>query len=283
MYFYPPQIWRIGPIQLPGYGTCLFIGIIGFLLTFFFLRKKPKFHLRWRNFFWVLASGGFFFFIGAFAWDHLCHFMSGDGTSGGISFLGGVVFGIPLFYLLLVLVYPIREQRMALMNLIFPCIAIGHAFGRIGCFFGGCCYGMPVEGYGIIYGVNSAASIRYDGWVSVFPIQLVESGFLVLLYFFLLFFPKKEYRMESYCLGYGVARFIIEFFRGDNRGVFIPGLTPSQFLSILLISFAIVHILVRRKYPYKELDYSGLETKKMRKKRLEGDSEQMNLAKANEE
>ncbi len=273
MYFYPPQIWKIGSAQFPGYGTCLCFGIVAFLLTFFFLRRNPKFKIRWRYFIWVLGAGGFFFFLGAYMWDHLCHYLSHDGTTGGISFLGGVVFGLPLFYVLLLLVYPIREQRMALMNLIFPCIAIAHAFGRIGCFFGGCCYGLPTDGYGIIYGPESAASIRYGGWVSVFPIQLVESFFLVLLYLFLLFFPKKSYRMESYCLGYGTARFIIEFFRGDNRGVFIPGLTPSQFLSILLILFAAIHLVIRWKIPYKELDYPGLETRKMRRKRLEGTQE----------
>ena len=268
MYFYPPKTWNIGPAKIAFYGTFMSIGIGFFIAVFLILLKKERFQIKWRNFIWVFLAGGLLFGLGAYGWDHLCHFLGGDGTQGGISFLGGVVFGLPLFYLILVLVYPVREQRIAVMNFIFPAVAIGHAFGRIGCFFGGCCYGLPTEGFGVIYDSDSLAAARYYDGVSVFPIQLVESLFLFGLFFFLLFFKKKQFRMEAYCLGYGVARFIIEFFRGDNRGAFLPFLSPSQFLSILLIAFAIIHLILLRKYPYRPLEIRLLETKRMRNARL---------------
>lgn len=268
MYFYPPKIWNIGPAKIAFYGTFMSIGIGFFIAVFLILLKKERFQIKWRNFIWVFLAGGLLFGLGAYGWDHLCHFLGGDGTAGGISFLGGVVFGLPLFYLILVLVYPVREQRIAVMNFIFPAVAIGHAFGRIGCFFGGCCYGLPTEGFGVIYDSDSLAAARYYDGVSVFPIQLVESLFLFGLFLFLLFFKKKQFRMEAYCLGYGVARFIIEFFRGDNRGAFLPFLSPSQFLSILLIAFAVIHLILLRKYPYRPLEIRLLETKRMRDARL---------------
>ena len=138
MYFYPPKTWNIGPAKIAFYGTFMLIGI-GFLIAIFLiLLKKEHFQIKWRNFIWVFLAGGLLFGLGAYGWDHLCHFLGGDGALGGISFLGGIVFGLPLFYLILVLIYPIREQRIAVMNFIFPAIVaivLGHLIGVTGVWF----------------------------------------------------------------------------------------------------------------------------------------------------
>lgn len=116
------------------------------------------------------------------------------------------------------------------------CIPMFHTFGRIGCFLGGCCYGVEWE-----YGIDLAHS-HAPGAAGVprFPIQLVESAFclilcLVLLYLFDRRHWKGKHILFTYLLAYPIARFIIEFFRGDEYRGFFLGLSTSQIISILII------------------------------------------------
>ena len=66
--------------------------------------------------------------------------------------------------------------------------------------------------------------------------------------------------MGVYLVGYGVWRFFIEFIRGDieERGKFIPGLTPSQFWSILMVIGGIAFFFI-----YKYFD-KKIEEKKVK-------------------
>ena len=50
--------------------------------------------------------------------------------------------------------------------------------------------------------------------------------------------------MNIYLILYGIFRFLIEFVRGDDRGSFIPGLTPSQFWAIIMIVMGILFMFV---------------------------------------
>jgi phosphatidylglycerol:prolipoprotein diacylglycerol transferase len=42
---------------------------------------------------------------------------------------------------------------------------------------------------------------------------------------------------------YGVSRFVIEFYRGDNRGLVFDVLSTSQFVSLLLVPLSIVMLI----------------------------------------
>ena len=97
------------------------------------------------------------------------------------------------------------------------------------------------------------ASGKY-GWEKVVPIQLFEAIFLFLLaaFLFMLVWKKKGFGLSGYLIGYGVWRFVIEFFRTDDRGAsFIPGLTPSQVTAILMVLIGVVLIaayyIIRKK------------------------------------
>ncbi len=102
-----------------------------------------------------------------------------------------------------------------------------HSFGRIGCFFSGCCYG-----------VESQLGIMLDG-VKRFPVQLL-SAFLLLVLFLMLFiiFEKNVFsgKLLYIYLGiYAVGRFFIEFLRGDEVRGKILIFSTSQFISIILL------------------------------------------------
>ena len=64
----------------------------------------------------------------------------------------------------------------------------------------------------------------------------------------LLFKFKFKYNMSLYLVSYGIWRFVIEYFRADYRGDFIPGLSPSQFWSIVMVLLGVAIFFVYRKF-----------------------------------
>ena len=106
-------------------------------------------------------------------------------------------------------------------------IPLFHSFGRVGCFFSGCCYG-----------VSSRHGFILDG-IKRFPVQLL-SAFLLLVLFLVLFimFEKNLFsgKLLYIYLGiYAVGRFFTEFLRGDEVRGKIWVLSTSQLISILLL------------------------------------------------
>lgn len=153
----------------------------------------------------------------------------------GATFYGGLLFALMLFPVLLRFrknrAVPIYD-RLCDLAIFIPA---GHFFGRIGCFLGGCCYGYPTDSiFGVVFPENSLPYQTY-GAVAVHPAQLYEAAFLLILFVVLLIFGKKN-ALPFYLMFYGIGRYLVEFFRGDDRGVVgtIP-LSPAQIISLLLL------------------------------------------------
>ena len=151
---------------------------------------------------------------------------------GGSVFYGGLI-GI----LIVGLVYT-RKKHLSARYLDIAAIGIPlfHVFGRLGCFFSGCCYGIE-SSFGFVYHYSP---IPYANGVRRFPVQLLEAAFnacLCLLIFSL--FRKKKWEgklLSLYLFAYPTFRFFDEFLRGDaHRGIWY-GLSTSQWLSLLLIT-----------------------------------------------
>jgi phosphatidylglycerol:prolipoprotein diacylglycerol transferase len=118
-----------------------------------------------------------------------------------------------------------------------------HAWGRIGCFFNGCCYGIESNAW---YAMKFTTTD-----VKVLPINLWEASFLFLLsasLFFLLLKKNFQFGFPVYLITYGVWRFAIEYLRGDDRGSFVPGISPSQFWSIIMIIGGVVYLIIQLYY-----------------------------------
>ena len=68
--------------------------------------------------------------------------------------------------------------------------------------------------------------------------MLYEAVFLFILFgvccFIFLKYNTKQ-NLSIYLIAYGLFRFFIEYLRGDERGSFIPGISPSQFWSIIMV------------------------------------------------
>ncbi len=135
------------------------------------------------------------------------------------------------------------------------CIPLFHTFGRIGCFLSGCCYGIECD-FGFYFNYSSAPDCS---GVRRFPVQLVEALFELLIFItlFILFDKKKisgKMTFIGYMVSYSIARFFLEFLRGDTYRGHIGVLSTSQFISILILSFFIIYLIVsviRSKYKTK--------------------------------
>lgn len=172
---------------------------------------------------------------GKFKLKHLAEMFGGNVFYGG--FIGSVI---------ALSIYSKRKKTMAkkgFMDIYAICVPLFHAFGRIGCFLGGCCYGVE-SNFGFIAPHNDL--LPGFGGVRRFPISLVECVFNLLLFAVLLYLYKKQKfsgkMIYIYMLIYPIGRFVFEFFRGDLiRGIYF-GLSTSQWISIVLFIIGFVGI-----------------------------------------
>src|SRR6187401_3303490 len=161
--------------------------------------------------------------------------------SGGV-FYGGLILAVA------VALWYIRRAGLPLWttcDAFAPGIALGHVVGRFGCFFAGCCYGKPTTlPWGITFtDAFAAANVGTPLGVKLHPTQLYEAGAegLILLVLLLTERKGKPYAGRTfwlYILLYAVTRFIIEYFRGDERGT-VGIFSTSQFISLVLVPLAI--------------------------------------------
>lgn len=173
-----------------------------------------------------------------------------ESVKSGIVYFGGL-----LGYLLTLQCFcKIKRYQTNLINdIIAVVIPLFHGFGRIGCYFGGCCYGKIID---------SPISIPYrilsedESWQYRIPTQLLEAlfEFVIFIVLYKQYCKNKEKTLTSqnllmrYLFTYSVWRFVIEFFRGDIlRGIYY-GYSFSQYICILIWLYLCVikYISIRR-------------------------------------
>lgn len=171
---------------------------------------------------------------------------------GGLVFYGGLLAGLATAVLY------INAKRLSVMktlDAIAPGMAAGHAVGRIGCFFAGCCYGKPTHvPWAVVF--TDPESLAPIG-VPIHPTQLYSSANEFIIFLILRWISKrKAFDGEvawSYLLMYSVTRFIIEYFRGDPRGSVFGGLfSTSQFIGIFSAALAFIMLIVCSSKPKRD-------------------------------
>jgi len=237
-----PVLVRFGPLTIHTYGFLVALGV-GLGLWFLAVQAK-KYGLDAPR----IVDAGFYIILisllGAklvMLLGNFSYYMQYPGElvslarSGGV-FQGGLVFGatFALWYF--------RRRRIPtwkVADLAGPALALGHGFGRIGCFMAGCCYGrecpLPL---GVVFQSEYAHELTgIPVGKPLYPVQLVESA-LNFLNFFILFFLLRRRTFDGqvfsfYIINYSVIRFFTEYFRGDHReGVFLlRGASPFLSLS----------------------------------------------------
>ncbi|MFH1395365.1 MAG: prolipoprotein diacylglyceryl transferase [Candidatus Omnitrophota bacterium] len=235
---------QIGPVTFYSYGLCVAIGFL--MSAFFLLRGANKYTEISKGtildcLITLLISGligGRLLYV-CINWEYYLRFplrilMFHE---GGLAFQGALIAAV-FSGIIFCRVKKISFWKMS--DLIVPYIVLGQAFGRIGCFFNGCCYGKIIQ----------------NGWRVMFPgedvcrmpVQLYSSLVLFLICFLLL--QLRRYRLFQgsifalYLILYGIVRFFMDFLRGDNL-VLVWGIKLSQVIGLgtFLIGLALFVLL----------------------------------------
>jgi len=247
-----PVLFKLGPITIYTSGVFVFLGI--FVGWFVSKLEAKKDGIPGQTF---LIISFWTFFFGIFG-QRIVYilmewriFLNNPNslvfTRSGFVFYRGIILAVLTIFIL--------TKKYKINFLKFADIAaygtpLGHALGRIGCFFYGCCYGKPTtSSIGILFPRESPAGSL---GVKVIPTQLISAVFLFLLFFLLLFLKRKKkfngQILLAYTFFYGIFRFIIEFYRADPR-VEVFSLSFSGFFSLILVILSVFLYFLWRRRP----------------------------------
>ena len=240
-----PILFRLGGLTVYAYGFFLATGfILGLALAVLKARRAGiPFERVVDLFFLTVLSGivgarGLFVLINfnLFREDPLAIFKLWE---GGLVFYGGLVLAA-----VVAIVY-LRIRRLPvwkLADMFSPPVSLGLFFGRIGCFFAGCCYGQETSlPWGVIFRDGRSLAPLH---VPLHPTQLLDAVNGLGIFFFLLWWEKRK-RFDGqvfwlFLLLYSCGRFLVESLRGDPRGFVLGGLlSTSQGLGVLLAAGAL--------------------------------------------
>lgn len=237
-------------LTIPSYGTMMMLGML--VAGVLGIHRTIRAGLRWEDALFIgvcgvgtgLIGAGFLYGIVTYGAKQLFQLL----LSGriftqpwGLVFYGGLLGSIPG----VILAGSIAKIQLRLFVApLLPCIPLAHAFGRMGCFLAGCCYGAPTQWpVGVIY-TQSFTGVPTG--IPLLPVQLWESALLFLLTVLLLSFSsrlKPQQLLGIYALLYGVFRFGLEFLRYDSiRGLW-HGLSTSQWISMGILLAGVILLL----------------------------------------
>ncbi len=230
--------------QIPLYGLFLVVGtVVGILLLYLTAPQKGLFRddalysglyaliggLLGAKLLYLLTAlpilvRHFAYFSGSFSAFYALF-------AGGYVYYGGLLGGVFTMWL-----YSRQFKTPFLPYLDHAAIFLPliHAFGRVGCFFAGCCYGIPYQGiFAVIFPLETLGLAG----VALFPVQLLESLLNFLLFLGLFFVFRKQRKSgqaaATYLVCYALIRFALEFLRYDEvRGSFWL-FSTSQWISVI--------------------------------------------------
>ncbi|MGB9893551.1 MAG: prolipoprotein diacylglyceryl transferase [Candidatus Saccharicenans sp.] len=238
-----PILFRIGPITIHTYGFFMAVGVAAALWFIYVQAKRLGYDTNklLDAAFWIilisLIGAKLILFIGHFAYylENPAELLS-LARSGGV-FQGGLTFG-----LIFAIIY-FKKKKIPFWptsDLVGPAIALGHGFGRLGCFSASCCYGRECSWPWAVVFKNEYAH-QLTGiplGKPLHPVQLYESILNFLNFFILLaIFKRKKFSgqvFSFYIINYSIIRFFTEYFRGDHSEdvYLIRGKTAFSSLSL---------------------------------------------------
>ena len=255
---FPDKIYLFNSsISITWYGIFIAIGILAVFIVLFSYGKLIGNSERFTDF--VFYDGIISIVVGFFSaavfqafYNYLEDPSKGFNLNGGITFIGGLIGGALCFLLIFYFFRKKIDGNITnILSLAPCCIVIAHAFGRLGCLFAGCCHGTYLGQESTAGGIYMLGTYQgHKTWGYFIPTQLYEAIFLFLLFglfTYLLLAKKFKHNLSLYLILYGIFRFIIEFFRGDERGDLVQGISPSQFWSIVMIIASVaVYFIVEK-------------------------------------
>lgn len=240
-----PDLLNIGPLHIRMYGVCMAVGFLICMKIFERISSRKDL----SNLVFAMLVSGIVGARTAYVIEHWSSEFAGNALAvfrvdrGGLMFYGGFILSLAVF---LVWCRAKRENPLRLGDWLATVLPLGHAFGRIGCFFCGCCFGKISDSpFAVRFPRMSpawseqvhAGLIPYSSQhsLAVLPTQLFESLSLFVLFAFLMYVRKRRpecgFTTGVYLVSYAVVRFFIEFLRGDPRAEVGP-FSISQSISL---------------------------------------------------
>ena len=233
-----PYLIELGRFRLPAYGVFVTIGFM--LAVYLAARRAPSEGIDGKDIydlaFWVLLGG----IVGArlyYVVQHWSYFSSRPWEAlfvwkGGLAIMGGILSGA-----LAGVAFCRRRglDTVITFDVVAWVLPLAQAIGRIGCLFAGCCYGKPCRlPWAIVFkDPNSLGPVG----VPLHPTEVYHMLSNLLVFGILTYmYPRKRFKgqiLSTYLMLYPVGRFLVEFYRGDNRGYWGP-LSIPQWLSIAM-------------------------------------------------
>jgi phosphatidylglycerol:prolipoprotein diacylglycerol transferase len=247
-----PVLFDVGGITVYSYGFLIALGAIAGV-AYMAREGKKEVGLTFDQantlflFIFVAAFAGgkiFLFFEDVpFYIDHPKRLLTGR----GFVFYGSFLFAIP------VMLYFFRMNKLPaypMLDVMAITTCLVHAFGRLGCFMAGCCYGIPTtSALGVTF--THEACFAEPLGTPLHPTQLYEAGYIVAVMIVLLFLrDRRKFKGQLfllYLMLYAVGRFVIEYFRGDlQRGFIVENIISHSQLIAILVFLCVLFIYVKK-------------------------------------
>jgi len=247
-----PVLFNLGPVRVFTYGFFL---ALAFICAMYMAGQEAKrrggqpeqiYDLSFHGIIAALIGSRLLHVI--FEWDYFAAnplkiFMLWE---GGLAFQGGLILGLltALFY--------IYRHKMALwdsLDILAVAMPLGQFIGRLGCFMAGCCYGREADvPWAVTF--NHPETLAHPIGVPLHPTQLYESFLALGVFLFMLWFRHRQrfpgQLLGTYLLLAGSVRFVVDFWRGDDRGpVLLWGMASTQVIALGLALGAALFLLWR--------------------------------------
>lgn len=230
-------------VNISWYGVLMGIGFLVALVLACQLCKERDLHsdlpytLIWFVFPFAILGARLYYLIFNGGIESFNQFISI--WQGGLAIYGGIIGG--LIGLIVGCLFK-KVNIIAATDMAAPVLAIGQFFGRIGCLFGDCCYGVEVtnkalQWFPISIKVNGAYHYATNFYEAIFNL-----GIFFVLTILLRKIKIKGIPTFSYLVGYGLVRYILETFRAQEQTLFVGSYPVSKLLSIICILVGVVGI-----------------------------------------
>ena len=242
MLFIPSEI-HIFSLGIPIYGIMITLGMIAGITIACFLAKKKE-NLSADD---ILTLALYVIPLSILgARTYYCIFAETKPVfweiwNGGLAILGGVIGGF-IGIVLYTLIH--KKNLLDILDVAAPALILGQSIGRIGCIFGGCCYGWEVTDPAFQF--FPIAVPHGDEWhlaTMFYESILCLVGFFGLWQIFKKFHTTRSVTACCYLIYYGFIRCIIETFRGDSLYLF-AGIKVSQLVSFLCLVGGIIGLII---------------------------------------
>ncbi len=247
-----PVLWETTYFSIHSYGFMISLAIL--VCTVLLYRRAPREGYDPEHILEIVVVLGLSGLIGSkllyilLNWDFYAQDWSRVFSlqAGGLSFYGAIILGIAAAFIWS------RWRKISfwgITDLVAPYLLLGYAFGRIGCFLNGCCYGRETD---FSLGLPAAFVDNVDRH----PVQLYASLGALALFFLIIYLRKYRYfdgfQLITVIMFYGFLRFGTEFFR-ESEPLWL-NLSLAQVVSLtgaLVLGILLLLLMAKYKPPYR--------------------------------